>query len=276
MANTVVLLAGVVVVAGVVLALLTRKRSPRSGDAEQERFAGIGLLSSGLAHELNNPLQAILGAATLLERDDSVSVGARREIDTIKQQTIRAREIVRSLARFGGESGTPTAVRLGQVVAKVLASHGRGFVSSPFVIRVRDESSRSVFADAADLEQVTMHLVRNAQHAIERAHARVQDGRITICIRDAGTRVRLEIADNGPAVRADDEDKLFLPFFTTRQVGQGSGLGLAVSYGIIRSFGGRLGYLRNEAGGATFFLELPAIDATAPAGPIEPTLVATR
>ena len=76
--------------------------------------------------------------------------------------------------------------------------------------------------------------------------------------------MRLEVADNGPGVRPDDEPKLFQPFFTTKPVGKGTGLGLSVSYGIIDSYGGAIGYFRNEWGGATFFFELPAADSQSP------------
>ena len=74
---------------------------------------------------------------------------------------------------------------------------------------------------------------------------------------DAGKKVRLEVQDDGPGVTPEDEPKLFQPFFTTKPVGKGTGLGLSVSYGIIESYGGTIGYRGNEWGGATFFFELP-------------------
>jgi C4-dicarboxylate-specific signal transduction histidine kinase len=76
--------------------------------------------------------------------------------------------------------------------------------------------------------------------------------------------VRLEVGDNGPGVGPDDEAKLFQPFFTTKPVGKGTGLGLSVSYGIVDSYGGAIGYVSNEWGGATFFFELPAVDLQSP------------
>jgi C4-dicarboxylate-specific signal transduction histidine kinase len=242
----------------------------------QERFAGVGVISSGLAHELNNPLQAILGAAALLERE-SLSLEAKRQIDTIKDQTMRACEIVRSLARFGNlEVGPSSAVRLGSVVSEVLALLAKDLVTPPIVLDVKDESSRSVHANANDLAHVTMNLVRNAQYAIETAHVDVSSGRIEIRIRDVGSQVRLEVSDNGQGVAVNDEVKLFLPFFTTRPVGEGVGLGLAVSYGIVRSYEGTIGYQRNASGGAMFFYELPAVDASVPVESMQPTLAATR
>ena len=80
---------------------------------------------------------------------------------------------------------------------------------------------------------------------------------------DVDRFVRLEVIDNGPGVPIKDEQKLFQPFFTTKQVGQGCGLGLSVSYGIVQSYGGTIGYLRNRWGGATFYFELPALEFAA-------------
>ena len=85
-------------------------------------------------------------------------------------------------------------------------------------------------------------------------------GRILIRVADAGSKVRVEVHDDGPGVTPEDEPKLFQPFFTTKPVGKGTGLGLSVSYGIIESYGGTIGYMGNDWGGATFFFELPVAD----------------
>jgi signal transduction histidine kinase len=87
---------------------------------------------------------------------------------------------------------------------------------------------------------------------------------MTIRTLDTGANLRVEVEDSGPGVPAEDEAKLFQPFFTTKPVGEGTGLGLSVSYGIIRSLKGRIGYERAASGGACFYFELPALeDATA-------------
>jgi len=117
---------------------------------------------------------------------------------------------------------------------------------------------RRVHANFTEVEQVTLNFIINAQQAIE---ATGRDaGRIVVRVFDAGRKVRLEVMDDGPGVSPQDEPKLFQPFFTTKPVGQGTGLGLSVSYGIIDSYGGTIGYQPNEWGGATFFFELPAAE----------------
>jgi C4-dicarboxylate-specific signal transduction histidine kinase len=222
----------------------------------QERLAAVGVLVSGVAHELNNPLQAILGTAELLERHPGLSGEAIDEIAFIKTQSGRAREIIRNLSRFSSQqSGPPTLVDLGEVVAEVVQLRQRDLDNSLIALDVENATERKVYANFTEIEQVTLNFVINAQQSIE-AGTRA-NGRILIRVFDAGKKVRLEVLDDGPGVAPEDEPKLFQPFFTTKPVGKGTGLGLSVSYGIIDSYGGAIGYRGNQWGGATFFFELP-------------------
>jgi C4-dicarboxylate-specific signal transduction histidine kinase len=237
----------------------------------QERLAAVGVLVSGVAHELNNPLQAILGTAELLERQDDLSAQAREEISFVKTQSGRAREIIRNLSRFSSQqSEPPSFIDLRDVVAEVIQLRRRDLDILSIALDVELSTARTVYANFTEIEQVALNFVINAQQSIE-SSGRAK-GHILIRLSDAGKRVLLEVSDNGPGVSADDEPKLFQPFFTTKPVGKGTGLGLSVSYGIIDSYGGSIGYRNNEWGGATFFFELPASDlaASPPPGPAAP------
>jgi two-component system, NtrC family, sensor kinase len=236
----------------------------------QERLAAVGVLVSGVAHELNNPLQAILGTLELLERDRGISPAVLDEIAFVKTQSGRAREIIRNLSRFSSQqSGPPTLVDLRDVIGEVVQLRRRDLDSSNISLAVDIQTDRKVYANFTEVEQVTLNFVINAQQSIEvaaRAH-----GRILIRVYDAGKRVRLDVQDDGPGVSPEDEPKLFQPFFTTKPVGKGTGLGLSVSYGIIESYGGTIGHRTNEWGGATFFFELPVTEPAA-----RPSAVSTK
>jgi C4-dicarboxylate-specific signal transduction histidine kinase len=247
-------------------------QSLRRQVVRQERLAAVGVLVSGVAHELNNPLQAILGTAELLERHLALDSDALEEVAIVKVQSGRAREIIRNLSRFSNpQSGPATHVDLGAVVTEVVQLRKGDLAHAGITLDVRVSSSRLVHANFTELEQVTLNFVINAQAAIE-------DGgpgprRIQIRVFDTGKKVRLEVLETGPGVSAANEPKLFQPFFTTKPVGKGTGLGLSVSYGIIDSYGGAIGYCRNEWNGATFFFELPSSEATAQTGDDRPALL---
>jgi C4-dicarboxylate-specific signal transduction histidine kinase len=226
----------------------------------QERLAAVGVLVSGVAHELNNPLQAILGTAELLERGGALSGESLEEIAFIKTQSGRAREIIRNLSRFSSQqSGPPTLIDLRDVVAEVVQLRQRNLDGSSITLELDTPPARKVYANFTEIEQVTLNFVINAQQSIEASGK--PRGRILIRIFDSGKRVRLEVCDDGPGVKPEDEPKLFQPFFTTKPVGKGTGLGLSVSYGIVESYGGSIGHAPNEWGGATFFFELPITDS---------------
>ena len=229
----------------------------------QERLTAVGLLVSGVAHELNNPLQAILGTVELLERHQDLPPDVLAEIAFVKTQSGRAREIIRNLSRFSNQQpGPETLVDLRDVIAEIVLLRKADLDQASIALDIESSSVRRVNANFTELEQVMLNFVINAQQALEGSHR--SPARIVIRLADNGKNVRLEVADNGPGVRQDDEPKLFQPFFTTKPVGKGTGLGLSVSYGIVDSYGGAIGYFKNESGGATFFFELPAADLQAP------------
>lgn len=226
----------------------------------QERLAAVGVLVSGVAHELNNPLQAILGTAELLERQPNLPSEALEEVAFVKTQSGRAREIIRNLSRFSSQqSGPPELVDLRDVVAEVAQLRRSNLQNSGITLDIETPEVRQVQANFTEVEQVTLNFVINAQQAIEATGRK--HGRIGVKVFDSGRKVRLEVHDDGPGVAAQDEPKLFQPFFTTKPVGQGTGLGLSVSYGIIESYGGTIGYHASEWGGAAFYFELPVATA---------------
>ena len=228
----------------------------------QERLAAVGQLVSGVAHEINNPLQAILGFAELLQMQADVSDSVKTDLQLIQKESARACNIIRNLAMFARQQpGEEAPVRLTDVITSVAELRQRRLESEQIELRVEDRSTLYVSAVLTELQQVLLNFVVNAEQAIL-ASGRFP-GRITIRSGDLDGRVNLEVEDTGPGIVADNEAKLFQPFFTTKPVGQGTGLGLSISYGIIDSLGGRIGYRSAPAGGAIFYFDLPAASVEA-------------
>ena len=229
----------------------------------QERLAAVGLLVSGVAHEINNPLQAILGFAELLQMQHQLPDSVKADLKLIQKESARACGIIRNLALFARQQpGQAAHVRFADVISSVVELRQRRLESEDIELVVDDRSTHHVMAVFTELQQVVLNFVVNAEQAILTSGR--LPGRITIRSRDEGDRVQLEVEDTGPGVPPENEAKLFQPFFTTKPVGQGTGLGLSVSYGIIDSMGGQMGYRRAPAGGAIFYFDLPAAHADHP------------
>ena len=221
----------------------------------QERLAAIGVLVSGVAHELNNPLQAILGFAELLHLQDDLPDTVKHDLALIRRESARASAIIRNLQRFGRQTTEPTPVKLSDVLASVLELRQRKIESQGIELEIEDQSEAVVLAVFTELQQVVLNFLINAEQAV----APLEEARRRIRIRttDGRNSARLEVEDDGDGVPVGDEAKLFQPFFTTKTVGEGTGLGLSVSYGIITSHNGEIGYRHAHSGGAIFFFELP-------------------
>jgi C4-dicarboxylate-specific signal transduction histidine kinase len=226
----------------------------------QERLAAIGVLLSGIAHELNNPLQAISGFSEILQRNTTLPSDVRADLSLIQKESRRASAIIRNVSRFSRQqTAHPLPVAVSDVIASVVELRQRRLQELNIALDVEDAATRAVLAVLTELQQVLLNFVINAEQAIVASAPAAR--RIVIRSRDAGERVRLEVEDTGPGVAPQDESKLFQPFFTTKPIGEGTGLGLSVSYGIARAHGGTVGYERGAQGGALFYVEIPAATA---------------
>ena len=223
----------------------------------QERLAAIGVLVSGVAHELNNPLQAILGFAELLQMNRDMPDHARSDLTLIQKESARASAIIRNLSRFGRQISEPTPVRLRDVVASVMELRQRKLEELGIAIELDERSKSLVMVIFTELQQVVLNFAINAEQAIVQSKSSVRH--IVIRTGDRDGWAWIEVEDSGPGVAPEHEAKLFQPFYTTKPVGEGTGLGLSVSYDIIRSYHGRIGYRRGASGGALFHFELPIV-----------------
>jgi len=222
----------------------------------QERLAAIGVLVAGVAHELNNPLQAILGFADLLQLRNDLPREVRNDLELIQKESTRASAIINNLSRFGRQqTSNPSPVMMRDIVESVVELRQRKLETNDIELVVEDEAEQPVMAVFAEIQQVVLNFLINAEQAVLQSDS---VRRIRIRTSDVRDRVRLEIHDTGAGVPRENESKLFQPFFTTKSVGEGTGLGLSVSYGIVQSHGGTIGYSPAVGGGAVFYFELPA------------------
>ena len=228
--------------------------------AQAENLASLGRFVAGIAHEMNNPLQGVLGHLELLIDMTEAAKPVRRELKHIYAEADRAAKIVHNLLVFTGSHRMQRErVPLDRILTRALASRAahmrRAGVS---VARTKGASLPPVSADPLLLHQALLNILINAEHALREAQVRRID--IETCTADDG-RVRVVVRDTGPGIPEEAAPRIFEPFFTTKDVGQGTGLGLAITYGIITEHGGTITAGNGPDGGAVFQIELPTADS---------------
>jgi two-component system NtrC family sensor kinase len=238
---------------------VTEEREMTRQLSNAEKLAAIGRLAGGVAHEINNPLGGILAFAQILLREE-VSPGERKEyLGEIEKSALRCKAIVESLLRFSRQS--PQLQRrhlsINDVVKEALqfANYKYAIRDVEIVCRLADNLP-PVFGNANQLEQVLVNLLSNAFDSVTSARER-ERGRIEVSTSVREGWVELEVRDTGSGIKEGHMAKIFDPFFTTKEEGRGTGLGLAVTYAIVREHDGRIA-ARNEAGrGAVFTVGFP-------------------
>jgi len=228
--------------------------------AHSEKMATIGRLVSGVAHEVNNPLAAILGFTDLLLENPEMPASAREDLQIILQETQRTKEIVQDLLRFARQRPTQREpVQVNTVLRQTIKLRGYDFASHGVEVAEEfDEGIGETLGDAQQLQQVFLNILNNAYDAIQESG---NHGRIRIATKSAGDSIEVTFVDNGTGV--SDPERIFDPFFTTKQAGKGTGLGLSICYGIVRAHGGEILCWKNAGeSGSTFLVRLPRATET--------------
>jgi two-component system NtrC family sensor kinase len=225
-----------------------------------EKLSAVGELASGVAHEINNPLTTILGQAHLLLEHPEVTPAVTKRVSIIADEASRAARIVQNLllfARHYPPERRPCSVA--DQVRRVLELKEYQLAQDRVEVRTEFEPCATVWADENQIQQVVLNLVQNAHQAMARMPERV----LTLRVRPLDAAVAIEVLDTGPGIAAEALPRLFDPFFTTKPPGEGSGLGLSVSYGIVAEHKGALrGDNRLDRQGAIFTVELPVGEAS--------------
>ncbi len=248
----------------VVMTDITDSAELRDKLVHAEKMAAVGQLVSGVAHEVNNPLTAILGFADLLLQNPELPATAVKDLRVILQEAQRTKQIVQNLLSFARQMPPQrNAVQLNPILRRTIQLRSYDFNSHGVEISEQlDEGLPDIFGDAHQLQQVFLNILNNAYDAV---HDVGRPARIEIMSTKAGDAVEVSFCDNGYGI--SNPDKIFDPFFTTKEVGKGTGLGLSICYGIVKEHGGEILCHNNPDGqGATFIVRFPAAPHTASLG----------
>ena len=246
---------------------ITERRALEEQLRQSQKLEAIGRLAGGVAHDVNNILMSIMGAADLLLMQMTPDDSARDEANEIKQAVDRGAGLTRQLLAFSRRQPTrPRLFALGDVVRGMETMLRRLIVAQVDFEIVVPASPLNVIADSGQIEQVVLNLVVNARDAMPdggRVTVRLEEieldenGAATFVDGRPGRYARLSVADTGRGIDAATRAKLFEPFFTTKEHGKGTGLGLSIVYGIVKQSGGYITVTSEPGRGATFFIYLP-------------------
>jgi signal transduction histidine kinase len=232
---------------------------------QSSKLASIGELSAGVAHEINNPLNGIINFAQLLKDEEKQRTDFEaRLINGIIDEGERITKIVRNLLTFARRDAHELSrVNIAEIINNSTSLFGHQLEKGGIKVEIDvAENLPPVKADGSRLRQVVVNMISNAQHALKAKADEAKLFRITArAVARAGAEpvVRVEFYDSGTGIRKEDLDKIFDPFFTTRRDHGGTGLGLSLSFGIIRDYGGTISVESVEGSFTRFIVELPAV-----------------
>ncbi|MFN4180646.1 MAG: ATP-binding protein, partial [Armatimonadota bacterium] len=233
---------------------VTAERRARRLLEQTERLITIGQMAAGVAHEINNPLNAIVGMAELLY-EDLTDERAKRMAEHIREQALRIGRITKNLLTYARPRPQELApVDINEVVREVLDMKSYQLQSNNITVSLNLSSSlHPVLGDRIQLQQVLLNLVNNAEDSMSEQGG----GTLTITTEQSDDAIRFIVEDTGRGIPSEHLPHIFDPFFTTKPVGKGTGLGLAIVYGIVTGHGGKIWAENRPEGGARFVIEFP-------------------
>lgn len=226
---------------------------------QSEKLSAVGQFVAGVAHELNNPLTAVIGFSELVSQTVA-DQKAKPQLEMIVKSAQRCHKIVQSLLGFARQHAPERRLlALDACLEEMLEIMAYDLRTSNIrVVRGFGAGLPPILGDAHLLQQVFINILSNARQAIQSFR---RDGEVRIGTELDGGSIRLTFQDNGPGIRAEHLSRIFDPFFTTKPIGKGTGLGMSLSYGIIREHGGTIRVHSEHGRGATFVIELPVAEA---------------
>jgi PAS domain S-box-containing protein len=236
---------------------LTQRKEMESQILRQDRLASLGLLASSLAHEIGTPLGVIRGRAEFLMKKKSEDSELKSDMGLVVQQIDRISKLVHSLLQIarGQSSSVAGRVSVNAVVNDVLNLVKVELTKNGISLETAVPEDLLVKAEAGPLSQVLLNLLVNSVHAIESA-PKANERRILVEAKRSDKKILVSISDTGCGIKEKNLPELFKPFYTTKDIGHGTGLGLATSYKLVQSWGGSIQVQSKEGKGSTFTLVL--------------------
>jgi two-component system NtrC family sensor kinase len=233
---------------------VTERRRLEAILTQSEKLAAIGQLAAGVAHEINNPLTAIIANAQILHRELPPNSDLQESVDLIARAGARATQVVRNLLDFarkeeyhlGVTDPNETIERALELIQHEILSRGIRLEFNP------DPNLPPILASQDHLQSVWLNLLLNAIDSLDKTPAEVHITTLRI-----GNEIHVKVSDNGKGIPSDRLTRIFEPFYTTKAAGRGTGLGLSVSHRIVRQHGGRIGVESQVGVGSTFTVVLP-------------------
>ncbi len=238
----------------VILHDITERKQIEERLRQSQLLASLGKMTAGAAHEINNPLATIALHAEMVSEAD-VPEQVKKDVRVIRDEVTRASNIMKELLTYSGKDVSGARrTDVNGILRKVIGMR-------QYQQQVRDTETSSdlapgalrVMGNRSQLMQLFMNLMVNAEEAVEKSVVK----RIVVTSEKEGTLVRISIADSGVGIPEEQLTQVFVPFFSTKAAGDGTGLGLSTCYGIVTAHGGLISAENNDMGGATFIVELP-------------------
>lgn len=264
----------------------TQRHEAEARIRQSQKLEAIGTLAGGIAHDFNNILAAILGYGELALEDSKQGTAVHDELQQVIKAGNRARELIKQILTLSRQTTMETSPQRIQVIVKEVLKLLRATIPTTIEIRQNiDNDCDPVLADPTQIHQILMNLCTNAFHAMEQTGGVLEVAlqRIDLAETDErrmpelkpGRYVQLDVIDTGPGMIKDVMDHIFEPYYTTKPLGKGSGLGLAVVHGIVESHGGKIGCKSEPGSGTVFSVFLPVVEMTFETGyekkPVLPT-----
>ena len=249
---------------------------------QAQKMEAIGTLAGGIAHDFNNILGAILGYAEMVQEDCPIGSSMRSDIDQVVEASLRAKELIKQILSFSRQHETDERILQPALLIKDAIKMLRA--SLPTTIEIQqniDPETGLILADPIQIHQIVTNLCTNAFHAMEESggtlNITIKNKELTMANLAGETHVKpglfveISVGDTGPGVAPEIMDKIFNPFFTTKEVGKGTGMGLAIIHGIVKKSGGFVTCKSSVGQGTTFFVYLPVhVDTISPEAETKP------